>query len=169
MDSVEPQPSVRLGAYLLCPPGSIDAALGRQALLASRARRRRIGDILLEDELVSPEALRAAIAAQRVDRLRGCSLFADSSHDELRHLGKVFEEVTAETGELLIHQGGDETHLYVLASGTLEVFRTDAEGEEVALALVRPGEPVGEMGYVTGGSRTAYGALMGQVRGWAPP
>ncbi|MCH6573871.1 MAG: cyclic nucleotide-binding domain-containing protein, partial [Bacteroidetes bacterium] len=46
--------------------------------------------------------------------------------------------------------------LFVIAYGLVEVFRVDNAGNEIPIARVGAGEPIGEMGYFAGGVRTAY-------------
>ncbi len=146
----------KLGAYLFCSPATIRAALARQGIsLASPRPERRIGEILVETGAVTVEELDAAVRAQRVARLRACPLFAVLSKMELSALGAHFDEVTAVAGEQFISEGAEDRTLYVIASGQVEVFRSDQHGEELALATVGPGEAIGEMGYFAGGVRTA--------------
>lgn len=152
--SISPS-SRRLGAYLDCPPGAVRAALARQLSGQASATPRRIGELLLEDEVISLDALLAGIQAQRIDRLKACPLFTSLSDEDLTELAAVFQEVSVAADEFLITQDERDPYLYVLGSGRLEVFRTDAEEHEATLARVFPGEPVGEMGYFTNGVRSA--------------
>ena len=52
-------------------------------------------------------------------------------------------------------QGEEDPSLFVIASGLVEVFRLDNAGDEIPIAQVGAGEPIGEMGYFAGGVRTA--------------
>jgi GAF domain-containing protein len=152
--SISPS-SRRLGEYLECSSQVIRAALAKQGAGQHGAAGKRLGEILLEDEAISLDALLAGVQAQRVDRLRACPLFTSLSHDDLAELSAVFQEVTAAVDECLITQDDRDPYLYVLGSGRLEVFRIDGEQSETTLARVFPGEPVGEMGYFTNGVRSA--------------
>lgn len=155
--SVSPS-SRRLGEYLECSQEVIQAALARQRRGPDGqgvVTAKRLGELLLEDEAISLDALLAGIQAQRVDRLRSCPLFTSLSNDDLAELSAVFQEVSAGADEFLITQDDRDPFLYVLGSGRLEVFRTDEEEHETTLARVFPGEPVGEMGYFTNGVRSA--------------
>lgn len=144
-----------LGSFLPCDAGCIESALAQQASLPAHVPHKRLGELLLETGLISPQDLRKALEAQRVARLRNCSLFAGFSGEELITLSGACEEVTVEAGEVFITEGHKESCLYILASGELEVFRTDKENAETLLATVPAGEAVGEMGYLYGGVRTA--------------
>jgi GAF domain-containing protein len=148
--------SRRLGDYLDCSNQAIQAALSRQISTQDDAAGKRLGELLLEDEAISLDALLAGIQAQRVDRLKVCPLFTPLSSDDLVELSAVFQEVTVSPDHCLITQDDRDPYLYVLGSGRLEVFRADEEGNETTLARVFPGEPVGEMGYFTNGVRSAF-------------
>lgn len=144
----------RLGSYLPCSMPSLQEALAKQAG-APDTSRKRLGALLVEARTISPEQLQACLDVQRVDRLRRCALFANFPRNELAELGAAFEEFTVEAGSQFITEGSFDSQLFVVASGELEVFRTDEQGDEVPIARVYAGEPVGELGYVTGGRRTA--------------
>ena len=153
-----PAPSAaaaRLGQYLPCSSETIEAALRHQATSFGPSVHKRLGEVLVEGEVISTEDLLAGIRAQRMDRLRRCALFDGFAERDLRVLSDVFAEVTVESDDVFISQGGTERYLYVLACGELEVFRVDAWGEQLTLATVEEGEPVGELGFVTRGARTA--------------
>ena len=152
--SVSPN-SRRLGEYLDCSNRAIQAVLSKQSSRRDGAATKRLGELLLEDEAISLDALLAGIQAQRVDRLRACPLFTSLSDDDLAELSAVFQEVSAPPDQSLITQDDRDPYLYVLGSGRLEVFRTDEDENRTTLARVFPGEPVGEMGYFTNGVRSA--------------
>jgi len=152
--SVSPN-SRRLGEYLDCSNQAIQAMLSKQSSGRDGAATKRLGELLLEDEAISLDALLAGIQAQRVDRLRACPLFTSLSDDDLAELSAVFQEVSAPPDQSLITQDDRDPYLYVLGSGRLEVFRTDKDENRTTLARVFPGEPVGEMGYFTNGVRSA--------------
>jgi GAF domain-containing protein len=147
--------SRRLGEYLECSNELIQAALSKQSSGQDGAAGKRFGELLLEDEAISLDALLAGIQAQRVDRLRACPLFTSLSDDDLAELSAVFQEVSATSEQSVITQNDRDPYLYILGAGRLEVLRSDEEGNEATLARVFPGEPVGEMGYFTNGFRSA--------------
>lgn len=152
METAVLESSPRLGSYLPCPTPSLREALAAQA---GAAPRKRLGTLLVEVGTISAEQLEACLEAQRVDRLRRCALFANFPRSDLVRLAAAFQEVTVDAGTLFINEGSLDTQLFVVAAGELEVFHTDEQYDEVPIARVFPGEPVGELGYVTGGRRTA--------------
>ncbi len=146
----------KLGAYLLCSPGLVRTALQKQGLSLRQPRRgRRLGEILADGGAITPAELDAALRTQRIARLRACPLFEGLGRSELTAIANRFEEVSVVPGETFIRQGAEDPTLYVLASGRVEVYREDGDGREIPLALVGPGEAIGEMGYFAGGQRNA--------------
>ena len=147
--------SPRLGEYLSAPREAIEGALSRQSEAREEDAGRRLGASLLDTGAVTLTSLLDAIKAQRMDRLKACPLFASLAFEELADLTAVFQEVSVEAGRQFITQDDKDPCVYVLASGRLEVFRLNDLEEEVKLATVFPGEPVGEMGYFSDGIRSA--------------
>jgi CRP-like cAMP-binding protein len=60
-----------------------------------------------------------------------------------------------ETGERLVRQGDQATHVLVLTAGQVKVTRFEPHGEEVLLAIRGPGEVIGEISTLDGGVRSA--------------
>ena len=114
-----------------------------------------IGEILLEQGLITQEELNNSLTNQRIARLAGCPVFATLSRSELAALSKKFKEVSAIPGETIMMQGEDDPSMFIIASGEVEVYRVDNAGNEIHIANVGSGEPIGEMGYFSGGKRTA--------------
>lgn len=142
----------RLGAYLDCSPQALETALGRQV---EPDAAKRLGEVLLDAREISRDNLLSSIHAQRVDRLRACVLFEKLQDEDLALLADGFEEISFTAGEQFITQDESDPYIYVLASGALEVFRTNEEDEDLRFTTIVPGEPVGEMGYFSGGLRSA--------------
>lgn len=61
---------------------------------------------------------------------------------------------TVESGELLFRAGDTGEDMFVIRSGSVRVF-IEAAGQEKTLAILGPGEFVGEMSLLTGKPRTA--------------
>jgi len=114
-----------------------------------------IGEVLVDLGVITQEELENSIRSQRVTRLAGCPVFASLSTTDLTALSKHFTEVSVGPGEQFIMQGEDDPSLYIIGTGLVEVFRIDNAGNEIPIAKVGPGEPIGEMGYFSGGVRTA--------------
>lgn len=144
-----------LGEYLGCDPETIHQALTLQHDAAGQGYRKRLGDILVEAGHISRSELLAGIHAQRHDRLAACPLFARLSDQELDELSYSFEDITVEPDGVFVTQDTPDNYLYILASGLVQVFRTDELDTEIPLSEVMPGEPIGEMAYFSDGLRSA--------------
>lgn len=60
-------------------------------------------------------------------------------------------------GETLFRQGEPGTALFGVISGKIRVSVSSAQGQELHLNLIEPGEIVGEIAFIDGGPRTATG------------
>ncbi len=64
----------------------------------------------------------------------------EAALDELRLLGRLKR---AAQGGYFFHQGEDAEYLYVLLEGKVRLIQISAEGQNVPLHIVQPGEPFG--------------------------
>jgi CRP/FNR family transcriptional regulator, cyclic AMP receptor protein len=89
------------------------------------------------------------------DQLRHVSIFAHLEPQALAVLAGALRKVTAgpNTNLMAVEQPGDR--VYFILSGTVKVFVDHADGNEVILALLGPGEMVGEMSLVDNLNRSA--------------
>ena len=145
----------RIGLYLGCDRAILDQALVWQQQWAAQGLYKRLGEVLLEQRLVSRETFWAALQAQRLDRLRHCAVFAGLDERELKALCALVEERSIPAGEEFIRQDEIGDRCFILASGQAMVFQQAEDGEEIVLSTVGPGECIGELGYFSDGRRTA--------------
>lgn len=148
--------SRKIGDYLVVSRAVISNAVEKQiSTYVGGGEPQPIGELLVEQGVITREELETSLRNQRIARLAGCPVFASLSKSDLAALSKHFTEVGVAPGEQFIMQGEDDPSLYVIASGRVEVFRVDNAGNEIHIATVGAGEPIGEMGYFSGGKRTA--------------
>jgi CRP-like cAMP-binding protein len=151
----KPDPK-KLGDFLVVSKGAISNAVEKQiTTYASGGKFKPIGEILMEQGIITKEELETSIRNQRIARLAGCPVFATLTKTELFALSKYFTEINVASGEEFIMQGEEDPSMYVIGSGMVEVYRVDNAGNEIPIATVGEGEPIGEMGYFSGGRRTA--------------
>jgi hypothetical protein len=151
----KPRPRL-LGDYLPCSPGSIRIAMQKKRDDKLKGKpQKRIGELLVELDIINQEELTNALRKQRADRLGLCSVFESLSRTELSAIGNQFSELSLNSDKQFIFEGENDPTLYVLVGGKLEVFTKDDNGDEIHIAFVDPVEPIGEMGYFQGGIRTA--------------
>jgi len=145
-----------LGHYLGASQAAVESALARQrAPDAPENGRRRIGHLLIEQCAISREQLEAAVRRQRIDRLAACSLFRDVGPAALSRLIDVVHEVSVPAGETFIEQDSTGDAFFIIASGRVQVYGRYEGVEESPLAVLGPGQSIGEMGYFTQGRRSA--------------
>jgi len=100
-----------------------DGAVGRE--LGAFCQGRMVANLVRHSEILS-----ALGSAERAEII---------THFTTRSLG---------AGEPLVHQGADSHSLFLVASGSVDVRSTDAEGDRVVLAELGPGQVVGEISLV---------------------
>jgi CRP-like cAMP-binding protein len=84
------------------------------------------------------------IASERERFLRSVPLFGDLDPDELRALAEVSQFVRFPDAALIFREGEAGDCAYVVVQGSVEVFTTDRNGDEVVLAQLKELEHVGE-------------------------
>jgi CRP-like cAMP-binding protein len=92
------------------------------------------------------------------------SLFASLGAEDLRALAAELHHVTFARGEVLFFEGDAGDSLYILQLGHVKVALTDPDGAETILYVAGPGECLGELSLVDGGTRSATAAALDDVR-----
>jgi CRP/FNR family transcriptional regulator, cyclic AMP receptor protein len=87
--------------------------------------------------------------------LRSVPLFASFPEDPLRLLATVVTRRSATRGSIIMAAGDPTDSLYIVLSGRLKVMMSDADGKEVILSILGPGEFFGEMGLIDDSPRSA--------------
>ena len=87
--------------------------------------------------------------------LKSVPMFANFPEDQLRTLATLLSRRSAPRGSMIVAEGDAVDSLYVVVSGRLKVMMGEADGKEVILAIIGPGEFFGEMGLIDDGPRSA--------------
>jgi CRP/FNR family transcriptional regulator, cyclic AMP receptor protein len=87
--------------------------------------------------------------------LRTVPLFASVPDEQLRLLATVVSRRSATRSSIIIAAGDPTDSLYIILSGRLKVMMSDADGKEVILSMLGPGEFFGEMGLIDDNPRSA--------------
>ncbi|MGH8766205.1 MAG: Crp/Fnr family transcriptional regulator [Burkholderiales bacterium] len=87
--------------------------------------------------------------------LKSVPLFASFPDDQLRMLATVVTRRSAPRSSVIMAAGDAIDSLYIVISGRLKVMMGDADGKEVILSLIGPGEFFGEMGLIDDSPRSA--------------
>jgi CRP-like cAMP-binding protein len=93
--------------------------------------------------------------------LRGIGLFAGMAEDDLAGLAAALQPVALAAGGVLWHQGSPSDGLYVLLDGDVQVCRRLPGERELEVARLGPGELLGELPLLGGGTRTATVRALG--------
>jgi hypothetical protein len=92
------------------------------------------------------------IASEREHFLQRLALFSDLEAGELRALAEVVEPVRFPASALIFREGEAGDCAYVVVRGSVQVFATDRNGDEIVLAQLNELEYVGEQSLLDGDS-----------------
>ena len=87
--------------------------------------------------------------------LKSVPLFGSFPEDQLRALSAMVTRRLATRGTAIMHEGDPTDSLYIVMSGRLKVMMGEADGKEVILGIIGPGEFFGEMGLIDDNPRSA--------------
>jgi len=87
--------------------------------------------------------------------LKSVPLFGSFPEDQLRALAAMVTRRSAPRGSAIMHEGDPTDSLYIVISGRLKVMMGEADGKEVILSIIGPGEFFGEMGLIDDSPRSA--------------
>ena len=83
-----------------------------------------------------------------VDAIRRVPLFTMLTASQAQGIADVVVRQRYKRGDFILRQGGKSDALFILLSGRAHVMVADDRGREVVLALVKPGDYVGEMSLI---------------------
>ena len=87
--------------------------------------------------------------------LRAVPLFVSFSDEQLRTVTTMVTRKSAPRNTTIMAAGDPTDSLYIVLSGRLKVMMSDADGREVILTILGPGEYFGEMGLIDDSPRSA--------------
>jgi CRP/FNR family cyclic AMP-dependent transcriptional regulator len=87
--------------------------------------------------------------------LKSVPMFGTFPEDQLRALATMVTRRSAPRGSAIMHAGDPTDSLYIVISGRLKVMMGEADGKEVILGIIGPGEFFGEMGLIDDNPRSA--------------
>jgi CRP-like cAMP-binding protein len=94
-------------------------------------------------------------AAPALQIVRGLPLFDGASEGFLERVVGIARTRSYAAGEVVFRKDDPSDSLLILNAGRIVVSSLSAEGNEVMLNLIHPGEVVGEIGLLDGGPRSA--------------
>ena len=87
--------------------------------------------------------------------LKAVPLFSSVPDEQLRLLASVVTRKSTPRSTTVMAGGDPTDSLYIVLSGRLKVMMSDADGKEVILSILGPGEFFGEMGLIDDAPRSA--------------
>ena len=99
----------RIGEYMAVSKGAINNVVEKQfkSSFTGEGGGKRIGELLVEEGVMTQEELDYSLQKQRAARLLACPIFTTLSSIELASLSRSFTEVSLPPGETFIIQGDD--------------------------------------------------------------
>ncbi|MBL9183087.1 MAG: cyclic nucleotide-binding domain-containing protein [Verrucomicrobiaceae bacterium] len=92
-------------------------------------------------------------------------LLANFSAQELQQLASFGDSRTFQADDVVIRQGEDNDHLYLVLKGRLEVFQ-DVEGPDLSVAVLEAGDSLGEVSVFDPGPASALVKAMVESEVW---
>jgi len=111
-------------------------------------------------------ASRTATSAPQRDKLwylRQIDLFSDLGSEEMAWVNRVTRMRTFRRGEPLYLPGDPSDRIYFLKRGRVKVARLSDEGKEITLAILKPGDTIGETCIVDGTPRETLALALEEV------
>lgn len=87
-------------------------------------------------------------------------LFKLLDEQERTGLAAVLDLRPVKKGEILFHTGEPGDRMFVVRSGSVELFTQDKMGQKIVLETPGPGDQFGELALFDGGARTASAAVL---------
>ena len=90
-----------------------------------------------------------------VSLLTGIEFFELLKEDDRLELANVVDAVKLNAGETLFHAGEPGESLFIVRSGSIELFIKDTAGQKIVLTIAEEGSLFGELSLLDSGPRTA--------------
>jgi CRP/FNR family transcriptional regulator len=106
---------------------------------------------------------------QLLDILRTVPYFEGAAAASLRTLAEQVRRFRAEPDETLFLEGEPAAGLWVIAQGSVKIYKINLEGDEHILHLLGAGNTFNEIASLDGGPNPANAAALSTVSGWLIP
>lgn len=90
-----------------------------------------------------------------LDLIRRVPLFSMLTNEQAQTIADGVVKRRYRRGEIIVEQGRKSDALFILLSGRARVITSDARGREVILAVLEPGDYLGEMSLIDGDPHSA--------------
>jgi len=82
---------------------------------------------------------------KKISVLKNLPIFKDLNDKELTIITKILKIVTFEYGEIIINQGDKGDSLFIIMDGSIEIYRTSGDGNNISLGVYTEGFYFGEL------------------------
>ena len=90
-----------------------------------------------------------------VSQLTGIEIFELLKEEDRNELANVIDAIKLNAGEALFHAGEPGESLFVVRSGSIELYIKDTAGQKIVLTIAEEGSLFGELSLLDSGPRTA--------------
>lgn len=98
------------------------------------------------------------------DAVEAAPLFESLDQETTRALRAAMVEVRMRRGEVLFNEGEPGDRVYVIAEGKIKLGHSASDGRETIIAILGPGEMLGELALFDPGPRTATATAIAPTR-----
>ncbi len=102
-------------------------------------------------------------SARRVELLRSLAAFSALPEERLRVLAPLLQPLSVSDTSAFVREGERGDGMYCIVSGRVRIAKSLAEGGQKDLALLGPGDSLGEMDLLREGPRTASAFAVGAL------
>lgn len=95
--------------------------------------------------------------------LSGIEIFEHLHEDDRDALAKVVDAIKLTAGETLFNAGQPGESLFIVRSGSIELFIKDTAGQKIVLTIAEEGDLFGELSLLDSGPRTATAIALSDV------
>ena len=105
-----------------------------------------------------------AVNQEWMEILAGSQVFKDLPKDALEDIAGVVQPLAVLPKTIIFKEGDSGKSLYIVASGSVRIFRKNSEGIHLDISIKGSGDTFGEMALLTGEPRSADAEAIGETQ-----
>lgn len=140
------------------PTGSLDSRTANAvfALFEDLVNQGKTIVMVTHDNDLARRATRAIIVVDgQVANQYVTQALPNLTVDQMTWVARQLERQTYEAGATIVNQGEMADRFYIITRGEVEIFLTHPDGQEIVVDRLQGGQYFGEIGLLSGGTRTA--------------
>ena len=149
----------RLGEYLIengtCDAALLDRALQEQAELQGKGVFKPLGSVLTDSFAVPQQDIDKAVSLMHLNILSSSVFFQSVSKEALLKTLSRAQFLILPENSVIFSQGEEPESFFIVVSGNVRIFKTEADGQESIVAQLKAGEGFGEVSLLTGEPHSA--------------